>query len=67
VEYKLHPTFTNPVRIINRRGSGPHAFPLTTSGWGTFTITIRVYYKDGTHQRLTHSLRFPDTESGTAK
>jgi hypothetical protein len=62
VEYKLHPTFPNPVRIVNQRGSGPYAFPLTTSGWGTFTVQIKVYYKDGTYQRLAHSLRFYDDE-----
>lgn len=58
VEYTLHPTFLNPVRIINQRSSGPYAFPLTTSGWGTFTVKIKVYYKDGTYQRLAHSLVF---------
>jgi pYEATS domain-containing protein involved in immunity len=58
VEYTLHPTFPNPVRIVNQRGSGPYAFPLTTSGWGTFTVKVKVYYKDGTYQRLSHSLRF---------
>jgi|GEM_PF-2765881 hypothetical protein len=58
VEYSLHPTFPNPVRIVNRRGTGPHAFSLTTSGWGTFTVKVKVYYKDGTYQRISHSLRF---------
>ena len=62
VEYKLHPTFPNPVRIVNQRGSGPYAFPLNTSGWGTFTVKVKVYYKDGTYQRLAHSLRFYDDE-----
>ena len=40
VEYKLHSTFRNPVRIIHQRGSGPYAFPLSTSGWGTFTVNV---------------------------
>lgn len=60
VEYKLQPTFRNPVRIINQRGSGPYAFPSSTSGWGIFTVNVKVYYKDGTYQRLAHSLKFHD-------
>lgn len=58
VEYTLHPTFPNPVRIVNQRGHGPYAFPLTTAGWGTFTVKVKVYYQDGTYQRLSHLLRF---------
>ena len=58
VEYTLHPTFLNPVRIVNQRSSGDYAFPLTTSGWGTFTVKIKVFYKDGTYQRLAHTLVF---------
>ena len=62
VEYKLHPSFPNPVRIVTQRGSGPYAFSLTTAGWGVFTVKVKVYYKDGTHQRLAHSLKFIDDE-----
>lgn len=62
VEYKLHPTFPNPVRIVNQRGSGPYAFPLTTTGWGTFTVKVKIYYMDGTYQRLAHSLKFYDDD-----
>ncbi len=58
VEYELHPTFINPMRIVNQRSSGPYAFPLNSSGWGTFTVKIKVYYNDGTYQRLAHSLVF---------
>ncbi|GAB6910181.1 hypothetical protein JCM12296A_60390 [Desulfosarcina cetonica] len=60
VEYTLHPTFPNPVRIINERGYGPYAFPLSTSGWGTFTVKVKVYYKDGTYQQMSHYLKFID-------
>ncbi|MCP3930365.1 MAG: hypothetical protein GY705_14835 [Bacteroidetes bacterium] len=62
VEYTLHPTFKNPVRIINERGHGPYAFPLSTSGWGTFTVKVKIYYKDGTYQRTAHSLKFTENE-----
>ncbi len=58
VEYKLHSTFPDPVRIVNQRGKGSNAFPLKVSGWGTFTVPIKIYYKDGTYQRLSHSLTF---------
>lgn len=58
VEYTLHPTFPDPVRIVKERSTGPYAFPLSTSGWGTFTVKIKVYYKDGTQQKLAHSLSF---------
>ena len=58
VEYTLHRTFPNPVREVCDRGTGPRAFALTTSGWGTFEIRIRVFLKDGRVQELTHVLRF---------
>jgi transcription initiation factor IIF auxiliary subunit len=58
VEYTLHPTFQNPVRTVCNRGSGPRAFGLSSSGWGTFTIGIRVILKDGRVQELSHRLEF---------
>lgn len=60
VEYTLHPTFPNPVRIISERGLKPYAFPLSTSGWGTFTVKVKVYYRDGTYQQMAHSLVFSE-------
>lgn len=57
VEYTLHPTFPNPVREVTDRGAGTHAFPLTTSSWGTFPIHIRVFLKDGQIQELTHNIK----------
>jgi transcription initiation factor IIF auxiliary subunit len=58
VEYTLHPTFPDPVRTVCSRGTGREAFPLSSSGWGTFQIGIRVVLKDGRIQELTHHLRF---------
>lgn len=58
VEYLLHPTFKNPERTVCERGSGPRAFPLSASGWGTFRIRIRVVLKDGYIQEMEHDLRF---------
>ena len=58
VEYTLHPTFQDPVRVICNRGTGPQAFPLSAFGWGTFMINIRVFLNNGQIQILSHYLRF---------
>jgi WD40 repeat protein len=59
VEYTLHPTFRNPVRLICESGGDPQRpFGLSATGWGTFSIGIRVFMKDGTHQDLKHQLKF---------
>ena len=58
VEYTLHPTFPDRVREVCDRGSGRQAFALTTRGWGTFEIQLRVLLKDGRAQALTHNLKF---------
>jgi transcription initiation factor IIF auxiliary subunit len=54
VEYTLHPSFPNPVRVVCNAQKG---FELTTNGWGTFSIPIKVIFKDGTTQALTHQLQ----------
>jgi transcription initiation factor IIF auxiliary subunit len=59
VEYTLHPTFPNPVQRIYDKGPNPNqAFPLSATGWGVFTIQIRVFTKDGQYQDLAHYLHF---------
>jgi transcription initiation factor IIF auxiliary subunit len=58
VEYTLHPTFPNPVREVCNRGTGPQAFPLSASGWGTFEIGVRVFLTNGQVHQLKHQLRF---------
>ncbi len=58
VEYTLHPTFPDPVREICDRGGGPRPFALTARGWGTCQLRIRVIFKDGRVQQLTHDLAF---------
>ncbi len=43
VEYTLHPTFSNPVQRVYDKGHDPNqAFPFSATGWGVFTIRIRV-------------------------
>jgi transcription initiation factor IIF auxiliary subunit len=44
VEYTLHPSFPNHVRLVCTRQNG---FELTARGWGTFTVLIRLLFKDG--------------------
>jgi transcription initiation factor IIF auxiliary subunit len=65
VTYILHPTFHNPVREIRDRST---RFRLDTSGWGTFTIRARVFYKDGRQVPLQHDLvlMYPDGTPTTA-
>jgi transcription initiation factor IIF auxiliary subunit len=58
VEYTLHPTFPEPVRRQCVRGDPRFPFALTTSGWGTFEISIKVLFKRGEERRLKHMLVF---------
>jgi hypothetical protein len=55
VEYTLHPTFPQPVRTVCTPSNN---FALSSQGWGTFEIKVRVIFRDGTERRLTHQLRF---------
>ncbi len=55
VEYTLHPSFPNPKRTVCER---ENRFELKTSGWGTFTIAIRVMLQDGSVVNLEHELTF---------
>ncbi len=59
VEYTLHPTFPDPVRIKTTR---KNKFKLSTGGWGVFPIYARVFKKDGSVVRLQHTLKlhYPD-------
>ena len=58
VEYTLHRTFPNPVRTVCQQGSPKQPFALSSNGWGTFTIHIRVMMKNGQEKKLQHALRF---------
>jgi transcription initiation factor IIF auxiliary subunit len=65
VTYRLHPTFSNPVRKIADRSS---KFRLETEGWGTFTIYAEVEIKNGTPRKLRHELQlhYPSGQATTA-
>ncbi len=55
VEYTLHPTFPNPVRVVCTRQNG---FDLTARGWGTFAVGVKLMLKDGSTQSMSHQLEF---------
>jgi transcription initiation factor IIF auxiliary subunit len=55
VEYTLHPSFPNPVRLVCSPDNG---FLLTAKGWGTFKVPIKVKLKDGTVREMNHELEF---------
>lgn len=59
VEYTLHPTFHDPVRMNTDRAS---KFKLSSAGWGTFTIFAKVTKKDGEVIDMEHELElhYPD-------
>ena len=66
VEYTLHSTFPEPVQRICQRGEDPEqAFPLTATGWGTFTIGVQVIFKNSEILYLEHPLFFMAGDSNT--
>jgi len=58
VEYTLHPTFPETVHEVCELGTEDRPFALSAIGWGTFTIRIRVFLKNGEVQKLMHHLKF---------
>lgn len=59
VEWRLHPSFSNPIRKVRDRMS---KFRLETGGWGVFQIIARLQMKDGQQTKLGHylELHYPD-------
>jgi transcription initiation factor IIF auxiliary subunit len=45
VEYRLHPSFPDPLQQVCERGS-KEAFALNGSGWGEFNVKVRVSFTD---------------------
>jgi hypothetical protein len=54
VQYTLHPTFPNPVQKICDNNN----FALSTRGWGTFVVGVKILFKNGESQELSHQLIF---------
>jgi transcription initiation factor IIF auxiliary subunit len=65
VEWRLHPTFPNPVRRVTNRKTN---FRLDTGGWGVFPIHASVNLKGGGVEKLRHylELHYPDGRQNTA-
>lgn len=57
VEYTLLPSFLNPVMEICDKGDKAKPFLLKAASWGTFTVDIRVYLKNGKSQYFKHRLK----------
>lgn len=59
VEWRLHPSFPDPVRRSADRATG---FRLETAGWGVFPINASVMMKDSRVLKLKHDLQlhYPD-------
>lgn len=53
VIWRLHPTFSDPVR---ERTDPADGFRLSTAGWGTFRVTADVQMRNGTINKLQHDL-----------
>lgn len=53
VVYTLHETFPNPVQTIRDRATN---FRLKTAGWGVFRIYAKVFFADGSTEKLQHDL-----------
>ncbi|MCI0535385.1 MAG: hypothetical protein L0Z50_09155 [Verrucomicrobiales bacterium] len=65
VEWRLDPTFPEPIRRITDRATN---FRLETGGWGVFPIHAWVMLKAGTKVKLRHYLQLhhPDGSPHTA-
>jgi transcription initiation factor IIF auxiliary subunit len=65
VEWRLHPSFPEPVRKTSDR---KNKFRLDTAGWGVFMINAAVTMKDGSVTKLRHHLQlhYPDGTATTA-
>lgn len=57
IEYILHPTFANPVRVVEDKYS---KFSLFSSGWGVFTLKIRITFNDRSKYEMEYSLKLND-------
>jgi hypothetical protein len=44
VEYHLHPSFHDPIRVSSDRGS---KFAVEIWTWGLFDVTVKVHMEDG--------------------
>jgi transcription initiation factor IIF auxiliary subunit len=64
VVYNLHFSFREPVQVIKTR---QNKFKLKNSGWGTFTMYVRISFKDDTVLDLEHELELNYPDETTAE
>ena len=55
VEYELHPSFWDPVRISKKRSAG---FPIEFWTWGEFEILVTAHFLDGHDEELIYNLKY---------
>jgi len=60
VQFKLHDSYANPTRIVNRP-----PYEVTETGWGEFEINIRIYFNDPTERPITLSHVLKLFQTGT--
>src|SRR4051812_5992348 len=53
VEYQLHSTFANPVRVSDDRAA---KFAIQSAGWGEFDIKTITRFQSGVEERSTYHL-----------
>lgn len=61
VEYRLHPSFKDPVVWVKDSADG---FAFTKKGWGTFELAAKVIFRDSTRKPvlLKHYLEFQSAD-----
>src|SRR5437879_66223 len=57
IEYKLHPTFPNPIQTVCRQGEAETPFALNGSGWGEFNVVATVKLSGGRTVKINHWLK----------
>ncbi len=63
VEYTLHPTFTQPVHVVDDRSTN---FRLSASGWGEFEVQARARTRDEKWHPLRHWLTLRGVDANRA-
>ncbi|CAG8613352.1 10591_t:CDS:2 [Diversispora eburnea] len=63
VTFKLHETYSNPVRVVEQQ-----PFEITETGWGEFELSIKLQFVEPSEKHVTlyHNLRLhPYEEDGS--
>jgi YEATS domain-containing protein 4 len=67
VQFKIHSDYQNPIRVVEEE-----PFELTETGWGEFSVQIKLYFIDPmerqvlcSHYLALHQPEYPDGKGGT--